>query len=66
MRALRSFLDGDLQQDCVGHEDGSGERDKMETQVRVSQQRSAVRHLHVEVGRREEGLDTSNVTRSTL
>ena len=37
-----------------------GERDKMEAQSRISQQRSAVGHSDVELGGRREGLDTAN------
>ena len=58
MRALHCGMENyDMvgEQKRVGHEDGSGEREKMETQIRVSQQRSAVAHPYVKVGGRGEG-----------
>ena len=41
-------------QERMEHGDGPGERDKMETQVRVSQKRSAVGHRQCPTGRERE------------
>ena len=37
----------------LGHEEGPSESDKMEAQIRISQQRSAVGHSDVKVGGRK-------------
>ena len=38
------------EQKRLGHEDGPDDRDKMDTQVRVSQRRSDVGHTNGDVG----------------
>ena len=47
-----------VEQERVGYADGPDERNKMEAQVRASQQRSDVGHLHSNVGGRGDRLDT--------
>ena len=69
LRALRPFLGWRTttwwrNRSALGHEDGPDERDKMETQVRVPQQRSAVGYSDVEVGGRRKRLDTAHGTRT--
>ena len=51
------------EQKRTGHEKRSSERDKMEAQIRIPQQRSAVGYSDVEMGGRRGGLDTASDTK---
>ena len=52
------------EQERVGHDDGPGSCDTMETQIRMPQKRRAVGHPNVEAGRERGRLDRVYGTRS--
>ena len=52
------------EQKRIGNENRSGERDKVEAQIRIPQQRGAVGCPSVEVGGRRAGLDAAYGTRT--